>query len=223
LTFALHWFLSEKVGIPVKTFGIDLQTHLIQKHVGLSEDLAWDMKFEAVPIIGWATEKQDEEIDIVVALHACDTATDQALFQAIKRNASLILAAPCCHHNLNRQLSQQVRAKASSLMGDENLEVHFSLVNYDNVFKQQLADMLTDWFRAHILRAYGYKVEIVEFVKSSHTGKNLLLRAVRQNEIEVQGFFRLEYEAMKSTLVLFNPKVCSTTSCSLKHLKCICV
>ncbi|GAB5366520.1 hypothetical protein AAMO2058_001150300, partial [Amorphochlora amoebiformis] len=136
-----------------------------------------------------------------VALHACDTATDQALIQGIGRNASLILVAPCCHLNLNQQLTKHIKATNSEMTSQEHqgFSDAFALVRYDNVFRQQTADMLTDWFRAHILRMAGYRVEIVEFVPSKHSGKNLLIRAIKR-PVEVEGSQDVivkEYNQMK--------------------------
>jgi hypothetical protein len=100
----------------------------------------------------------------VLALHACDTATDEAIAQGIRWNARLILCAPCCHHDLNAQL----RAKDP-----------FGPVLRHGILKERMADILTDAFRALVLRIMGYKTDVVEFVSPEHTDKNLMIRAVR--------------------------------------------
>jgi hypothetical protein len=105
--------------------------------------------------------------DIVLALHACDTATDEAIYQGIVSQSRLIMCAPCCHHHLNQQL-HAVRP--------------FTPIFQDGVLKQRLSDILTDTFRALVLRIMGYKTDVVEFVSPEHTDKNLMIRAVRRTQ-----------------------------------------
>ena len=119
---------------------------------------------------------------MVVALHACDTATDDALKQGIINQAGLILAAPCCHHDLNAQLG--------------NVEL-FQPVLRHGILKQRLADMLTDSFRALILRIMGYKTDVIQFVSSEHTDRNLMIRAVRRTAPGEAAFVR-EYLDLKT-------------------------
>jgi hypothetical protein len=104
--------------------------------------------------------------DIVLALHACDTATDEAITQGIRWQSRMILCAPCCHHNLNRQL-QAVEP--------------FNPVMRHGILKQRMADILTDTFRALALCILGYKTDVIEFISAEHTDKNLMIRAVKRD------------------------------------------
>ncbi len=115
-------------------------------------------------IDGWTPPRRP---DVVLALHACDTATDDALGQAVAWDAPLVLAAPCCHHDLSAQL-REVTAPPG----------HAALLR-DGILRERFADTLTDAVRALLLRTRGYRVDVVEFVDSAHTPRNTLLRAVR--------------------------------------------
>ncbi len=108
-----------------------------------------------------------ERPDIVLALHACDTATDDALAQAVRWRAPVVLAAPCCHHDVAAQL-RTGEAPAP-----------YSFLVRDGILRERFADTLTDALRAAVLRLHGYRVEVVEFVESRHTPRNTLLRAIR--------------------------------------------
>ena len=105
--------------------------------------------------------------DVVLALHACDTATDDALARAVGWEAPLVLAAPCCHHDIQKQL-KSVTPPAP-----------YALMTRYGIVRERFADVLTDSLRAAVLRQVGYRVEVVQFVDSQHTPRNLLLRAAR--------------------------------------------
>jgi hypothetical protein len=105
--------------------------------------------------------------DVVLALHACDTATDDALVRAVRWQAPVLLAAPCCHHDLQRRLAAAAAPPA------------YGPVMRHGLLRERFADVLTDAWRALILRLLGYRVDVVEFVDSAHTPRNALLRAVR--------------------------------------------
>jgi hypothetical protein len=107
---------------------------------------------------------------VVLALHACDTATDEALAQAVRWQSQTILSAPCCHHHLQQQIK-----------GPEGPE-QFRLVLRHNILRERLGDILTDGFRAQILRIMGYRTDVVEFISTEHTAKNLMIRAVKTCE-----------------------------------------
>ena len=102
---------------------------------------------------------------MAIALHACDTATDDALAWAVKNGAGLILAAPCCHHDIQRQLSE--------------IPEPWSIVTKQGILKERLGDILTDAIRCQILRLLGYRVEAIEFIGGEHTPRNLMIRAVK--------------------------------------------
>ena len=121
---------------------------------------------------------------MVLALHACDTATDETLAQAIKWDSEMIFVAPCCHHHLQAQLAQQPSPAP------------FSTIMKQGPLKERLGDILTDNFRTMILQMMGYRTDIVEFVSTEHTGKNLLIRAIKTPH-PVNPKIIQEYEALK--------------------------
>ncbi len=131
------------------------------------------------------TWRSSEHPDVVLALHACDTATDDALARAVGWEAELVLAAPCCHHDISEQLR-----RSSAPPGWESL-------TRDGILRERLADTLTDALRASILRRHGYRVDVVEFVSSKHTPRNTLLRAVRTGAAP-NDQVRAEYDALVS-------------------------
>jgi hypothetical protein len=109
----------------------------------------------------------DEAPDVVLALHACDTATDDALSRAVEWQAPLVLAAPCCHHDIAAQLRRT------------STPAPYSLLTRHGILRERLADTLTDAIRASVMRLLGYRVDVIEFIGSQHTPRNTLLRAVR--------------------------------------------
>ena len=165
LAFAAYHYLNNVCGIPAHLTGIDTNATLIQKDNRQSEELGFSHAcFQKSAIIDYVPQ---ESPDIVLALHACDTATDEAIYQGIVSESRLIMCAPCCHHHLHGQL-HPVKP--------------FTPVFQDGILKQRLSDILTDTFRALILRIMGYKTDVVEFVSPEHTDKNLMIRAVRRSQ-----------------------------------------
>ena len=183
LTFAAHAWLSER--LPVRLVGVDVKEQSRRHNTEVAEQLglADQLSFVAAGITDVTLE---ERPDVVLALHACDTATDDALQRAVAWGADLVLAAPCCHHDISAQLR---RAPAPT--------GHAALTR-DGILRERLADTLTDALRASILRLEGYRVEVVEFVDSKHTPRNTLLRAVRTGA-EPQASAREEYDTLTST------------------------
>ncbi|HJT58315.1 MAG TPA: SAM-dependent methyltransferase [Ktedonobacteraceae bacterium] len=179
LSFAAYHYLNDVRGIPARLMGIDVNEMLIEKDNKESEHLAYtNACFQRSSIIDY---QPDVPPDIVLALHACDTATDEAIAQGIRWQSRLILCAPCCHHHLQQQL-QTVEP--------------FAPVFRHGILKQRMGDMLTDAFRALILRMLGYKTDVVEFVSPEHTDKNLLIRAVKRAPQDTAQFVE-EYLALK--------------------------
>ena len=163
LAFAAYHYLNNVRGIPARLVGIDINEKLMEKDNLQSEQLGFSHAcFQKSAIIDYVPEVPP---DIVLALHACDTATDEAIFQGIVSQARLILCAPCCHHQLNQQL---------------HTVQPFTPIFHDGILERRMADILTDTFRALALRIMGYKTDVVEFVSSEHTDKNLMIRAVRR-------------------------------------------
>jgi len=169
LTFAATHYLQNILGKQVAIVGIDGQEKLIARNRQLAQSLGWDgLTFEQGQIIDYQT---DHPPDIVVALHACDTATDDTLAQGIRWQSQVIIAAPCCHHHLQVQMKERPSPP------------EFTAVLRYGLLHERLGDILTDAFRAAILRMMGYQVTVMQFVTADHTPKNLLLRAVRKGEV----------------------------------------
>ena len=183
LTFAAHAWLSERM--PVRLVGVDVKEQSRRHSTEVAETLGVGDEVSFVAA-GIRDVTLDEQPDVVLALHACDTATDDALARAVRWEAELVLAAPCCHHDISAQLRQVPTP------------VGYASLTRDGILRERLADTLTDALRAAILRQVGYRVEVVEFVESVHTPRNTLLRAVRTGSAP-SGQARDEYDALVST------------------------
>lgn len=169
LTFAVHHYLVAVKGLKAEITGLDLKDDVIERCSALAERLgAADLHFQRGDIASYSA---DEPPDLVISLHACDTATDAALAQAIAWKAPVILAVPCCQHELNAALSR-MDASNSPLLTDLGSALKHGIV------RERVAALLTDASRAESLERAGYRAQILEFIDMSHTPKNLLIRAV---------------------------------------------
>lgn len=169
LTFAAHRFLTRAPegggrGLPVRMIGVDVKQQSADHNAGVAERLGIEADF-VVGSIGAA--ELPEPPDVVLALHACDTATDDALARAVRWQAPLVLAAPCCHHDIAAQLRTTPPPAP------------YAMLTRDGILRERFADTLTDALRASLLKSQGYRVDVMEFVESAHTPRNTLLRAVR--------------------------------------------
>ncbi len=165
LTFTAHRYLTSVRGLAVHTTGVDVKAQSLAHNTQVARDLGIeDMSFVQSPIAATAL---DEPPDVVLALHACDTATDDALAAAVTWQAPLVLAAPCCHHDVAAQLRRAATPAP------------YSLLTRHGILRERFADTLTDALRAAVLRLAGYRVDVVEFVESKHTPRNTLIRATR--------------------------------------------
>jgi SAM-dependent methyltransferase len=165
LTFAAFAYLGGVRGMPVRMVGVDVQARSRQRNAELAAELGVDDRLTFVE--GSIAEAETPEVPhVVLALHACDTATDEALARAVRWQAPVVLAAPCCHHDLQRQLRGSTGPQPYRLMLQHG------------ILRERMADVLTDTIRAALLRRHGYRVDVVEFVDSVHTPRNVLLRAV---------------------------------------------
>ena len=162
LTFAMYYYLHELKGYDIKVTGLDLKEDVIRLCSRLAAEYGYEgLTFEKGDI---STYEGEDKVDMVVSLHACDTATDHALEKAVRWKASVILAVPCCQHEVNKQLSC---AELAPLLGY-------------GVIKERVAALFTDAIRAQVLEEWGYDVQILEFIDMEHTPKNLLIRAVKR-------------------------------------------
>lgn len=163
LTFAMYYYLHELRGLDVRITGLDLKDEVIRKCNILSENYGYDkLVFKSGDI---AEYKGENSVDMVVTLHACDTATDYALYKAVNWGAKVILSVPCCQHEVNRQIRNDMMSP---------------VLNY-GILKERMSAIITDAVRAEVLRIKGYKTEISEFIDMEHTPKNLLIKCVKGN------------------------------------------
>lgn len=169
LTFAMYYYLHELKHYDVRIIGLDLKEDVIRHCSQLSRKYGYDkLEFYQGDI---ASYESVEQVDMVVTLHACDTATDFALAKAVNWGASVILSVPCCQHELNRQISNEVLAPVFAY----------------GVLKERMAALMTDGLRAQMLEYVGYETQILEFIDMEHTPKNLLIRAVRTGKNKENG------------------------------------
>ncbi len=167
LTFALYDYLHNKLKKKPKVLGIELRSELVEKCNAIVEKAKFDhLSFEQ----GAIKEVVLPKIDVLMALHACDIATDDAIARGIKDQAKVILAAPCCHKQIRNSMKNQGSLAALTKFG---------------IMEARQAEILTDTIRALILESYGYKTKVFEFIATDHTPKNILIAAVKTKEIEV--------------------------------------
>jgi hypothetical protein len=182
LTFALYDHLATKLGRDCRMTGIEVRGDLVDFCNGLARDLGFaHLSFKAED----AQKATSERADVVIALHACDTATDDAMALGIAAGAKLIVSAPCCQH----EIAPQIGAPTDGLKG---------LVKYP-LLKQRQADLVTDAARALLLEASGYKVKVIEFVSTEHTAKNILIAGVKSSAVN-RDLARRQYKALKDAM-----------------------
>ena len=169
LTFAMYYYLHELKSYDIRIIGLDLKKDVIRHCNELSEKYGYKkLKFLEGDIADYTGVNK---VDMVVTLHACDTATDYALAKAVGWNAKVILSVPCCQHELNRQIKNEV------------LE---PILKY-GLLKERMAALITDGLRAEYLEREGYTTQILEFIDMEHTPKNILIRAVKNKKKKGQG------------------------------------
>ena len=164
LTFAVHQYLKS-MNIPVHVIGIDIRPESLKRNTEIAKKLgiSKSIEFKAEAI----DQTSLTSCDIAIALHACDTATDDAIAWAVNGGAKLLLVAPCCQHDLQTQMSE--------------VPEPWNILTKHGLIKERLGDLMTDSLRAQILKLKGYRTEIIEFIGGEHTPRNIMIRAVLTN------------------------------------------
>ena len=173
LTFATHYYFKEIKKLDVNIIGLDLKKDVINDCNNIVRKYNLEgIKFLTGDIKDYISENK---VDMVISLHACDTATDYALHQAIKWGSKVIFAVPCCQHEVNKQI------KSNSL----------EAINDYGLIQERIASLLTDLTRAELLKSQGYKTQVLEFIDLEHTPKNILIRAVLTNNKDINALNKI--------------------------------
>ncbi|MBR1691560.1 MAG: SAM-dependent methyltransferase [Lachnospiraceae bacterium] len=166
LTFAMYYYLKIKKHYDIDVIGLDLKADVISSCNRLTQKYGYEhLRFLQGDIKDY---EEKEQADMVVTLHACDTATDYALLKAVKWNAQIILSVPCCQHEVNRQIQNEL------------LE---PLLKY-GILKERMSALITDGIRANLLEELGYQTQLLEFIDMENTPKNILIRAVKSGKMK---------------------------------------
>ena len=172
LTFAVYHFLHEIEKIPVEIIGLDLKEDVITMCNLLAKEFFYkDLHFYNGTVEDYFAKIEDKKCDLVITLHACDTATDYAIASAIKQNSKAILSVPCCQHELNQNYKQSSNQAINQML------------KY-GIVKERFLSLTTDVMRCELLKEKGYSTQLLEFIDVSHTPKNLLIRAVKKKNFD---------------------------------------
>lgn len=167
LTFALYDYLHQQLNLKAKVSGVEFRDDL----VSLCNSIAVEAKFDQLHFVqGTIDDYQVKEINLLIALHACDTATDDAIYKGIKAGAELIVVAPCCHKQIRREMEKH------------KVKNDIAFLTKYGIFMERQAEMVTDGIRALVLEYFGYKTKVFEFISDAHTPKNVLVVGVKRVE-----------------------------------------
>ena len=172
LTFAVYHFISEIEKIPVEIIGLDLKDDVITMCNLLAKEFGYkNLHFYNGTVEDYFAKIENQKCDLVITLHACDTATDYAIASAIKQNSKAILSVPCCQHELNQNYKQSSNQAINQML------------KY-GIVKERFLSLATDVMRCELLKEKGYSTQLLEFIDVSHTPKNLLIRAVKKKNFD---------------------------------------
>ena len=167
LTFALYDYLKNTLNLEPKVLGVEFRKELVNKCNGIAKNTGFN---NLTFIEGTIENAKLDKVEMLIALHACDTATDDAIFRGIQLGAKIIICAPCCHKQIRKQISP-----ANEL----------NLISQYGILKERQAEILTDTIRSQILEAFGYKTKVFEFISSEHTPKNVMIVGTRSNQMNI--------------------------------------
>lgn len=205
LTFIVYYYLTEIRGIRAEIIGLDLKADVIEKCSRAAQNYGYDgLHFEKGDINGYKTPF---DVDLVMTLHACDTATDYALYNAVQWKAKLIFSVPCCQHELNGQMEPGT----------------LPILSRYGILKERFCALATDAIRGNLLEYCGYRTQLMEFIDMAHTPKNLLIRAVRRPVSNA----KKQQEALEQVRALTNefqlhPTLCRLLLSEAEEQKLIC-
>ena len=205
LTFIVYYYLTEIRGIRAEIIGLDLKADVIEKCSRAAQNYGYDgLHFEKGDIKGYKTPF---DVDLVMTLHACDTATDYALYNAVQWKAKLIFSVPCCQHELNGQMEPGT----------------LPILSRYGILKERFCALATDAIRGNLLEYCGYRTQLMEFIDMAHTPKNILIRAVRRPVSNA----KKQQEALEQVRALtnefqFHPTLCRLLLSEAEEQKLIC-
>ena len=180
LTFALYDFLSNTLRKKAQVMGVEVRPDLVQ----LCNQIAQNAGFEQLNFQqGYIGNFTLPKTDILIALHACDTATDDAIFKGIQAKADLIICAPCCHKQIRKQM---------------NCTTHLQNMLQYGIHKERMAEMVTDTIRALLLEVNGYQTKVFEFISTEHTGKNVMIVGQKVSKTKDSSHYLEKIEMLKS-------------------------
>lgn len=186
LTFAMYYYLRELKGYNVRITGLDLKEDVIKKCNMLKDSYGYEnLQFLQGDI---ASYEGTNHVDMVVSLHACDTATDFAIQKAVAWGAKVILSVPCCQHEVNKQIKSK----------------ELNSILKHGLIKERMSALITDALRANLLEALGYRVQVMEFIDMEHTPKNILIRGIKGDKKIAQKVKEQKFQEYLDVLKLFH-------------------